>query len=188
MKAHLKGMKHKEFRKLDKEAKIKAVTELINDHPDFVENLLHSYFIKTLKEEGSSCPCCNQLVKVYRRKLNSNMCIFLSSLVKKVNENILNGGVGYVHYSECEFSGRDYNQLAHWGLIEALYCDKTKKRTSGMWTITEYGEDFVKGKVKVREYILCYNGRAKVDEESEMISFENALGSTFNYKELMDGM
>lgn len=180
-------MKNVVFRKLDEKDKVKAITELITDHKDFVENLLHAYFVKVLKEEGSSCPCCNQLVKVYRRKLNSNMCIFLKSLAKQVNENILNGGVGYVHYSECEFSGRDYNQLAHWGLIDALYCDKTKKRTSGMWTITQYGEDFLSGKVKVRKYILCYNGKTKIDDESELISFEQALGSSFDYKELMKG-
>ena len=187
MKKYIKEMKHSLFKKLSKEQKVKAVNELMEGHRDFVENLLHSLFIRTFQNEGSKCPCCHQQVKVYRRKLNRNMCTFLESLSKQVNENILNGGVGYVHYSECTFSGRDYNQLYHWGLIEPLYCDKTKKRTSGMWTITQYGEDFVSGKVKVREYILCYNGKAKVDEESNFITFEDGLGSPFEFAELMKG-
>ena len=31
--------------------------------------------------EGMECPCCNQNVKLYKRKLNSNMARFLCSLV-----------------------------------------------------------------------------------------------------------
>ena len=187
MKHYIKNMKRHVFQKLDNKTKISSYLQIKSEHSDFVKNLFHAAFVAAIDDSGSRCPCCNQTVKVYRRKLNANMCKFLVSLNIAVVRNETNGGDGFVHYSECSFDGRDYNQLSHWGLIEARQNDGTKKRCSGYWSITDMGEDFLKGKITVREYILCYNGKAKIDEDSDWVTFLSAYKNPFDYQELILG-
>ena len=116
------------------------------------------------------------------------MCVFLKSLYTHQRNSVEAGGDGWVHHSECEYTGRDYNQLLHWGLIETQRDSSGAKRTSGFWKVTELGTQFLIGEAKVHKSILSYNGTSHIDTESELISFEDAFGEKFVYKDLMEGV
>ena len=134
-------------------------------------------------EDGSTCPCCGQLVRMYRRKLNSNMVRFLISLAweyAKCGE--------WIHYSRCAFKGRDYNYLdtAYFGLAEQRPNDDDVTRTSGFWRPTRLGLDFALDRAVVPSHILTYNGR-RVDVADTTVRVREALGDAFDYAALMRG-
>lgn len=133
---------------------------------------------------GTNCPCCNQLVKKYNRKLNSAAALSLISLWKQsspMGED--------VHVSKIEgasSSGGNFAQLERWNLIEAVRNTDTQKRTSGFWHITLKGERFVKGLVTVPSYVTTYNMETLGFSE-EHINIRQALGTKFDYTEMMRG-
>ena len=130
-------------------------------------------------DDGADCPCCGQFVKVYKRKLNSNMVRFLIDLVRIWQAN----PEEWVSYLSCFFRGRDYNYLTHWGLgsIQAPLDDK---RTSGLWKPTPLGIQFARGKAAVPSHLYVYNN-CVVNASQSTVMIEEALGNKFNYQELM---
>ena len=129
-------------------------------------------------DAGVTCPCCDQYVRRYRRKLNANMIQFLISLYRW-------GSVSpWVDYRKCRFRGRDYNYLAHWGLAELQPNDDTKKKASGLWRITPEGAQFALRRIVVPKYLYFLNN-AVVGKSDELTDVLTALGSQFNYQELM---
>jgi len=131
-------------------------------------------------EDGTECVCCGQYARTYRRKLNSNMVVFLVDLVKKT------GTDEWIHYGELEFTGRDYNYLKHFGLAECKVNKDPGKKGSGMWRPTERGVDFVHGRTKVPTHVFLYNNRIKSWSDTKG-DVKDALGSKFNYSELLRG-
>ena len=73
----------------------------------------------------------------------------------------------------------DYSVLKHWGLIH-----KDKSKTNA-WRITAKGILFVDGNIGVQKKVKLYNNKS-YGFEGETISIMTALGSKFNYEELMD--
>lgn len=133
-------------------------------------------------EDGANCPCCKQTVKLYPRKLNSNMAVFLVSLVrlwKRENRPI--------KYKECSFHGRDYSYLHLWDLARTARSDDPAKRMSGMWEPTQKGIDFVEQKIEVPSHAYCYNGKLIRLSDTKTNIIES-LGQDFNYAELMQAV
>lgn len=134
-------------------------------------------------EEGSACPCCGQLAKIYKRKLNANMVRFLLDLVRFHGEGRL-----WVHYGDCTFKGRDYSYISHWGLARTVEARSTDVgRTSGMWQPTDKGIRFAKGKIQVPSHAILYNNIV-VGWSASSTGVVAALGTHFNYDELMGGI
>ena len=131
-------------------------------------------------EEGSDCPCCGQLVKLYKIKFNSNMAIFLISLVNTYLKERKP-----VHFKDCVFGSRNYPYIAKWNLAYTEKSEDTAKRTSGFWIPTKKGVDFVLNKVKVSEYKNIFNNKVLGSSLNE-INIKDALGTKFNYEELMN--
>lgn len=131
-------------------------------------------------EKGCKCPTCGQLVKLYKRKLNSGMAFFLINLYK--------AGEGWHHARNLmhgSFS-MDYAMLRRWGLItEQPNTDETK-RTSGFWRITDAGRQFVEETKTVPTRVHIYND-VIVGFSEEHTTIREALGKRFNYNELMSG-
>ena len=144
--------------------------------------------IKENIKDGCVCPTCDQYIRQYKRSINANMCVFLQSLYINQQNSIEAGGDGWVHHSDCEYTGRDYNQLLHWGLIATQKDSTGAKKTTGYWKVTELGVGFLTGEATVHKSILSYNGSSTIDTDSEQISFEEAFGQKFNYEELMEGV
>lgn len=140
-------------------------------------------YIEALCEEGVECPCCGQLSRLWKRKLNSNMAVFLISLVRAWNAN----GREPVHHTACSYVGRDYPLVARFGLACTMENDDDSKRTSGMWEPTSDGVDFVHDRLNVRRYVLIFDNRV-IGFTGETIGVREALGDSFNYRELLEGI
>jgi len=146
-------------------------------------------FLRENYKKGVVCPCCNQFVKLYKRKLNTSMARTLILLYRKSKSN---PDVEYFHiYNDLlgidfGIGGSELSKLKYWGMIDELEKDSndTKTRTSGFWKITEKGKKFVKKELKVPKYILLYNNQLRGFEGNE-INITEALGDKFNYIELM---
>lgn len=146
--------------------------------------------MKTIKEakdflqdnwvDGTNCPCCNQFVKRYSRKLTSSMSAGLISLhnqTKDTNEP--------VHIKKiAQVNGGEFAQLKRWGLIRNSVNTDPTKRISGYWHITERGRQFVKGLISVPKYCDTYNGKTLKFSE-ELTNIRTSLGDKFSYAELM---
>jgi hypothetical protein len=129
-----------------------------------------------LAGELVNCPCCQQKCKIYKRKLNANMARFLISLMRHEETE-------WVHYKECDFTGRDYPYVSLWGLAETRGSGETAKRMSGFWRLTPKGRSFVQGGLRISSHIKLYNNTVGAYEGST--SIQEALGSKFDYAELM---
>jgi len=141
-------------------------------------------WLKTNSKTGCICPCCNRLVKIYKRKLNSGMAQELIDLYC-LSYNDLE--TKYHHHTKfAKLSGGELSKLTHWGLV----CEKPNtiedKRTSGFWGITKKGIQFVENKISIEKYIFLLDAEL-IAHSKEHTNIIESLGSKFNYNELMEG-
>lgn len=143
-------------------------------------------FIEKNKSNGCICPCCNQIIKVYKRALNSVMsrCLIRLYVIDKNNNKY--------HHVKKIVSGisdtgtNDFSKLKYYGFIEEQPKDSsnTKTRTSGFWRITEKGRLFVENKTSAESHIYLCNASLLGFSETKTSIIES-LGKKFNYNELM---
>ena len=141
-------------------------------------------------KKGAVCPCCGQLAKRYKRKLNSSMAyalLLISRYFRTHSE--------WLHVPEyleqvCTAGptkrGGDWAKLVHWGLIVAKD-DETRadgSRRIGFYKMTPKGMDFVQGRIRVPRYAYLYAQKC-IAMSPEDTSISEALGDRFDYGELM---
>jgi len=134
--------------------------------------------------DGIECPCCGRLAKVYRRKLHREMAIFLCLLVRRAGPER-----AWVHVRDvlkgtrtAQKASTDGAYLVHWSLIEA----KPGEHSAGMYRPTAMGASFVEGGLKVSSHVHLFNNEP-VGFSETLVSIRDALGSKFDYDELMRG-
>lgn len=127
-----------------------------------------------------TCPCCNQMVKLYKRSIPAVVAHDLIVLSKAVN----NDEYKHITTFQSKGGGGDFARLETWGLIQAKPNDSTHRRTSGLWTITQKGRDFVDRKLMVRKYVQIYNNTF-YGYDGGMVTIDDCLGEHFDYSELM---
>jgi len=141
-------------------------------------------YVKANFKHGVVCPCCEQYVKLYQRKLNSGMAMALIRIYKKSPTDWLEVKDFFRQYRY--HNGHDWTLLRHWGLlVEKIQTErKGKQKCSGIWKITQKGIDFILGKTTVPKFLLMYNqiGYGLMGAD---ITILDALTSKFNYDELM---
>ena len=150
-----------------------------NPYPD-LDDLRVQIKKSGMRKDNVHCPVCDQKVKVYRRKLNSNMVRFLISLCAKCRDG------SWVHHERLAYKGRDYAHLRQFGLAvwKTIKDDTSGARTSGYWKPTEEGKQFVAGRVTVPSHVLLYNNKV-LGFSDEKVGVREALGKKFDYDELM---
>lgn len=133
--------------------------------------------------KGEICPCCKQMVKMYSRKINSGMVLFLIGLYKltKRNGRQYFSNTFVMHEMNLTATSLDYSVLKHFGLMSENFNTDTKKKKSGEWIITNLGIDFIEGKVSITENVLLYNNRVNGFEGKDIFIKEI---TDFNYNEL----
>lgn len=136
-------------------------------------------------EDGCKCPCCDQYVKLYKRKIYKSPAKALFGLYKL--------GRGFHHFTKIGNSaGFSYtgeigiSKLKYWNLIEEEVNINTKKKNSGNWKITKKGCDFIEGKISIPKYVLIYNTKIQ-GFDGDMIYISDIL-ENFNYQELMNNL
>lgn len=144
-------------------------------------------FLRENWDEGAECPCCAQLVKLYKRKINARMCYGLVLLYKISGSEIEN----YIHVP-TEFTKRKINhsnielsKLQYWGLVTPRENTDKSKKDSGYWSVTQKGKDFIDKKISIPKYALIYNSR-QWGFSDELVSINDALGTNFDFQELMN--
>ena len=137
--------------------------------------------VKERALEGITCPCCNQLAKIYVRQINDKNVRFLMNLVRlgRYEEG------GWVHFKRCMVgNSRDYGFLANFGLAETAVNFDTTKKASGYWRTTEDGILFVNDELCIPKKIKVYDNhvlwRSKI-----LVDVHHCLGKKFDYEELM---
>ena len=114
---------------------------------------------------GTVCPCCDRIVKLYKRKLHANMALSLMRIYQASTAEKRKHALNYlpfIHVKEylrinrCHNSN-DWTLLGHWGLIEEQYWNDTEQKRSGYWRITPKGMNFLQGKMNVAKCIYLLN-------------------------------
>lgn len=135
---------------------------------------------------GTPCPICTQLVKLYKRRLNSSMARILIWLVRESSSY----PDGWVPVSDTApvFVRRsnEVSRLALWELVEDQPSDSPDRRNSGVWRPTERGRQFVACELSVPSHVHVFNN-VIYGWSAELLDITSALGTSFSYAELMAG-
>lgn len=132
-------------------------------------------------EDGVACPVCTQRVQVYKRKLNSGMARSLIAMYAI-------GGTDWVHVpTAIGARSREEGKLAYWGLVEESLTPRDDGGRAGWWRVTTKGEAFVRMQLRVPSHARVYNGNV-LGLMGTYVTIADALGTKFNYSELMAGI
>jgi|ERR1035437_5613651 hypothetical protein len=152
-----------------------------------VEVLKAGLFTTENLQVGCRCPVCNQMVKLYKPTINNNMALCLIDLYKldKANPEKVWWHVSRDINVSFAVSGA-FAKLRHWDLIEMKPKEKgsDKKRTSGMWKITETGKQFVEMKTTVQEHVKLFNATL-YGLDGGQVDIRSCLAEDFDYTSLM---
>jgi len=134
---------------------------------------------------GTSCPCCGQLCKVYKRTLNAPLARFLIWIVRAYEHD-----PRWIHLRQFPMiqnrrGGGDYGKLVHWELLKQKpNDDDPDKRTSGEWRPTPQGIEFVHLRLSVPDAVFLYDNVLQGFSDQKT-AITTALGKEFSYSELM---
>jgi len=134
-------------------------------------------------ETGIECPCCGQMAREYKRKLNSAMARSLIWLVRTSGRDlewvdVAGEAPKWLHRS------RELPKLVHWGFIEQMENTDPSKKNSGVWRPTRDGRQFALNRSRISRYVYLYNNKIR-GFSGEMTDIVDSLGDKFNYSELM---
>ena len=140
------------------------------------------HWLRQRLDEGADCPVCTQRVQVYRRKVNSGMARSLIEMYRV-------GGLDWVHVpTQIGARSREEGKLAYWGLVEEERERRPDGGRAGYWRVTPYGELFIRRGVTIPKYARIFNGKVLGLDTTEQVSIKDALGTKFDYNELMAGL
>lgn len=130
---------------------------------------------------GSTCPCCNQHVQVYKRRIYKRMAKVMLWLMQEFERT----GEWVKLKDGPLFRGGDNAKLAYWGLVQTKPRRQVEshKRHSGEWMPTKLGLQFAKGQVQIPEYVYVYNGQV-VGYSAEMVWIKDCLEGDFNLEDI----
>jgi len=177
------------------DAPLDAILQAAQDMLDFVPKEPAPVTLRDAREEvfsmrtqGIKCPCCDQFAKVYRRNLNSSMASGLIRFYMATQDiNKFHHVPTVFTRMKMNFMNTEFSKLRYWGLVEEQTSDDVQeKKTSGYWRVTEKGRDFALAMITVPKYIYLYDSQICENfSDPTQIDINQALGSRFNYQELM---
>lgn len=138
-------------------------------------------------EKGCKCPVCDNSVRLYKRKLNSGMALFLLGLYKltRDKEAVYFSNKDIMENMNINTSSLDYSVLRHFDLISPRI-SVVEKKDSGYWLLSLKGAQFVTGHLTSPKHVFLYNNKRQGFSD-ETITIKEALGSKFDFDELMKG-
>jgi hypothetical protein len=134
--------------------------------------------------EGCVCPCCGQIAKIYKRKLNNGMALELIALYKL---SMAEQDTEYFHHTKfAKLTCGEISKLVYWGLTEEKpkSTEDNSIKTSGYWKITPNGKLFVENELSVQSHVYLYDAKL-LGFSDERITIIESLGKKFSYSELM---
>lgn len=140
--------------------------------------------LSTLRKQGTVCPCCDQRVQEYRRKLTASMVRTLGAMLREARRR--GGDLEFVDLPEIPQRSRDVTAAQYWGLIVRADDQRPGEVGSGRWRLTKLGVDWLSGWSYVPKYAHVYNGRL-VDRSGPPVSVYD-VEPKFNLRELLEGV
>jgi len=135
--------------------------------------------------EGTVCPACDQHAKIYRRKISSSIAEVLIDMYATAQRT----GEEYVHVPSLRArNSREVSKLTWWGFVEEAAAVRDDGGRAGYWRVTPEGELWLKNLSTAPKYAVTYNGRLLEMTDDERVSIIDALGTKFNYTDLMNGV
>ena len=163
--------------------------------PDFTStSTIHEvreYFSETIRQGKSAfCPCCDRIVKVYKRTVTSSMAYGL--IMVRNYWGLLGPGFPWFHmenfFKDLDIPNSIRGDMPKWVLWECLEKATGEKDdgnpNNGMYRLTMRGLEFVHDKIKMRKYVRVYNN-VTYGFDGPLVSIKEALKDKFNYEELM---
>ena len=173
-----------------------------------------SYRLQTIEEakeyirigsksnKGVICPCCEQFVKVYKRKITSAAAKALMLLIQETVR--LNKFTNELVYSEVHiqdfFAGiglrataMDYIQLERFGLIQKVPDDRTEKekkeiKNVGLYFVTDRGYKFATNQIAIEKYHYVLNNKSIGVSKVDKVRVYECLKEKHTYADLMKGI
>jgi len=142
-------------------------------------------WLKQKAVDGAQCPCCNQYVRIYKRRINAGMARWLINLYKMPRE--FQHIASIYKFGRHSVSGTDYTVMKYWDLIQQKVNEDEDKKHSGWWRITDKGEQFVERRTAVLSHAHIYNSRL-INFVGDRVTIDQCLGKKFSYQELMGGI
>jgi hypothetical protein len=135
------------------------------------------------RDEGVHCPGCNQYAKVYRRSVTVGIARVLIAMYRDGGDD---AGWVYIPSLRGIEKGGDTAKARYWGLIEELPERREDGGRVGWWRLTDQGKAFVRGEVAVPYRARVYDGHLLELVDDRMVTIRDALGTAFNYDNLMN--
>jgi hypothetical protein len=127
------------------------------------------------------CPCCERDAKLHARQIYSTITRQLVMAYRKFGLEF-----GYIaDLKDVGFIGGDYAKLRYWGLVEEEDKVRSDGGRAGCWRVTEKGEQWINGEIKVPKFALIYDGELFGFKGKQEVSIEDCLGKKFSLRELM---
>lgn len=132
---------------------------------------------RLMSGKTSTCPACEQTVKLYKRKITRTMASQLRSLYDR-------GPMTPKELYKAVPGGEQLqvNKLHHWGLL--ILSTKTE---DGKYQVTEKGRQFVRGEIAVAKILFVYNDKVE-GEGGGTVTFDDCFGEEFDKPEALNVM
>ncbi len=146
-----------------------------------VVNFLRSQLEQEARGEGCNCIVCGERAKWNRRSLSKKQVKALVNLYKKTQPG------GYSHITEFAESRGDGDEIAktrYWQLAAPGENTDKKKLHSGYWKLTDFGRQFVEGRVSIYKYVWVYRAHAMA-YDGEGVSIYDCYGQHFDIREVL---
>jgi hypothetical protein len=147
------------------------------------KNYLHDNWKK-----GVHCPCCGQLVKLYKYKMDASKALGMIcayKLDKKYNGESFHLTRDFSTFLKKNANALHYTKMQYYDFLRPdTSKDDPAKKGSGWYNVTQKGRDFVEGRTSVPGAFYVYDGKC-IGFGKETVNIHDALAEKFNYEELM---
>jgi hypothetical protein len=138
------------------------------------------------RDKGHHCGECGRLLKVYNRRLSRSMT---RSLIRLYLLSLKYPDKTYFHVKTFDKEGArgEFGVLSCWGLVAEEPNADESKRTSGMWSMTEFGKNFIRLQEHVPQYVILKWGSECLGFSGPMVTAKQCLehANKFRYDDLM---
>lgn len=148
--------------------------------------------MSVIKED--KCPHCGHITRTFKRKFNWGMAMTLLCMRRvTLLDKPLDGFMNLNQLKEWRgfnpAQSRENGSISMWKLIEEKPNEKTGKRTSGYWRLTELGRSFTDCTLAIPQRIVVRN-KTLLGYDGPKVSIDDCLltSAKFSYSELMQRM
>lgn len=144
------------------------------------------WYEESSRDRGHHCGECGRLLKAYHRRLSRSMTRSLIRLylltVKYPDRQFF-----HVKHFDKEGARGEFGVLSCWGLVVEQPNADDAKKTSGMWSVSPFGKEFIQLNEHVPQYVILKWGSEFLGFSGPMVTAKQCLeyGNRFRYDELM---